>query len=251
VDGGADNWLPVEIRSDSTLATAMLITNTSSGGRQWRIADTGQDYNPGWLLFTDMSAPMTAFALRGDPNNAQFMLPSVGTFEWASGSNLPLDPVDVALQRSAAGQLQVSDGAGNDRDLRARSLTVSGNVQMAGAPQTWTPNIVPGGSMTITTQSITYGRWMRFGPFCFCTCRFTVKFGGTMSNVFTINNPPVAPQTWTGIRHPCTLVVGKPSWTPAAAWIDGSGFALIPETSGTTMSSTLTYECLLYAIYFC
>lgn len=83
-----------------------------------------------WLTLNDtaIGQAIVAFSSAGAGQRTPIKLPASGVLGFASGNNIPTDPIDVAIQRAGAGLLQVSDSNGNDMDLRARSITASGNL---------------------------------------------------------------------------------------------------------------------------
>jgi hypothetical protein len=86
---------------------------------------------------------IVSFATTGANARSPIKLPAVGVIGFASGNNLPSDPIDVGIQRNAAGVLQISDSNGVDRDLRVRAIAASGSLTAAGDLQ----------ALTLTAQS--------------------------------------------------------------------------------------------------
>jgi hypothetical protein len=163
-------------------------------------------------------------------------------------------------------RVTVADAANGNWLELASSVRVTGGLRLdaaatfaapdqvnLGALLDWTPQFAPGGSMTIASAAVVYGKYLLFGPICWCTTRFTIKLAGSGSIFFNVTNPPVAPQNWASIRIPCTINVNKPAWNPGVCWLDptGGGFTVVPEYTGGTIQTTITYEIYLFATYFC
>lgn len=130
-NGGAGQGTPLLVTSASSGGTSSAIENTATGGH--RFAWTASPGASAWLTLADVTAGqgLIAFATAGANARSTTKLPAVGVIGFAAGNNLPSDTIDVGIQRTAAGVLQVSDSNGADRDLRARHLAVSGHADFA------------------------------------------------------------------------------------------------------------------------
>jgi hypothetical protein len=95
------------VTSDSTNSTEIELSNSTSGGHDIHIGLGGSAQSGQMVVYDDAYQSGGEPLAQDDSGSGVFKVTSIGMFGWASSSQYANSPADTALQRSAAGSVNV------------------------------------------------------------------------------------------------------------------------------------------------
>ncbi len=201
VNSGANNVSAV-VTSASPSNTAILLTNTSTGGHSWADLTSGSAVNTSYAgnrCWLDVTSNIIPFCISTTSTTANMSLPSGFAFSWLNMPGGESGTADLGLSRSAAGVLSVDEGTPGDGlgTLKAAGIALTGTGTYMGTGSAANTDLTGELSFAAaTTATYTFAKTtLTNHSECIVTPQATTASSGTpfitytAATSFTINFP--------------------------------------------------------------